>query len=253
MYHFFIQAKQVTDKKVYLQGKDVNHIKNVLRMKIGEKISLSDEDGVGYTCSIFDYKNDEIELDILEIEEVSHELPAKITLFQGLPKGDKFETIIQKAVELGIYEIVPVMTNRCVVKLDDKKKANKLKRWNAIAESAAKQSKRTYIPKIMDVVDFKTAIKMSEKYDLHCIPYEQAEGMSATKQFLDNLKKDMNVAFYIGPEGGFEAYEVDFAIENGVKPVSLGKRVLRTETAGMALMSMIMLNYECKYENCTEN
>lgn len=246
MYHFFIQAKQVSDNIVSLQGNDVNHIKNVLRMKIGEKISLSDEDGVGYTCSISSFEKDEILLDILEIQDVSHELPANVTLFQGLPKGDKFETIIQKAVELGVNEIVPVMTKRSVVKLDTKKRENKLKRWNSISESAAKQSKRTYIPKVEEVIDFEEAIKLSAGFDNVCIPYEQAEGMKATKEFLSNLKPDTKVAFYIGPEGGFEEYEIQKAMEYGIKPVSLGKRVLRTETAGMALMSMIMLTYECQ-------
>lgn len=248
MYHFFIQAKQVKHNAVYLEGRDVNHIKNVLRMKIGEKISLSDEDGVGYTCSIAGFGDDTIQLDIIEMKEVSHELPAKVTWFQGLPKGDKMETIIQKAVELGAQEIVPVITKRCVVKLDEKKRENKLKRWNLIAESAAKQSKRTLIPKVSEVLLFDEAIKKAEQFDIVCIPYENAKGMGATKEFLGKLCPGMNVAFYIGPEGGFEQYEIEEAKGNGVYPVSLGKRVLRTETAGMALMSMIMLTYECQME-----
>ncbi len=246
MYHFFIQAKQIKDGRVYLEGKDVNHIINVLRMKTGDKISLTDEDGVCYTCSIVLFDKEIIQLEILEIKDVSHELPAKVTLFQGLPKGDKFETIVQKAVELGVYQIVPVITNRCIVKLDEKKKKNKITRWNTIAESAAKQSKRTYIPKVCDVIDFSMAVDMAKRFDEVCIPYEQAEGMSSTKDFLCRLKPDMNIAFYIGPEGGFEEYEINKAQEAGIKPVSLGKRVLRTETAGMALMSMIMLTYECQ-------
>lgn len=253
MYHFFIQAKQVSDNKIYLEGGDVNHIKNVLRMKTGDKISLTDEDGTGYTCSILNIYRDEIEVEILSSQEVSHELSAKITLFQGLPKGDKFETIIQKAVELGACEIVPVITKRCVVKLDDKKKENKIRRWNVIAESAAKQSKRTYIPKVRDVISFSEAVNLSKDFDMVCIPYEQAEGMSATKEFLMDLGPDIRIAVYIGPEGGFEEYEIREAESLGITPISLGKRVLRTETAGMALLSMIMLNLECQAEENLQN
>lgn len=248
MYHFFIQEKQHINETIRIEGTDVNHIKNVLRMKIKDKISLTNEDGVGYTCSIREFKEDFIVLDIIEVFEVSHELPAKITLFQGLPKGDKFETIIQKSVELGVFEIVPVETKRCVVKLDEKKKQNKLKRWNAISESAAKQSKRTYVPRIKDVITFENAVEMSKDYDLICIPYENAEGMKATKQFLDGLSENMKVAFFIGPEGGFEEMEIQNAVSHNITPVSLGKRVLRTETAGMALLSMIMLTYECNMQ-----
>lgn len=248
MYHFFVQAKQHKEDIIRIEGSDVNHIKNVLRMKTGEKLNLTDEDGVGYTCSIKSFDTDSIIVDILEVFEVSHELPAQITLFQGLPKSDKFELIIQKMVELGVHEIIPVETSRCVVKFDDKKKENKVKRWNKIAESAAKQSKRTYIPKVRDIQTFRDAVRISADYDLKCIPYENAEGMKATKLFLNKLKKDMKIAFFIGPEGGFEASEIELAEKNNLEPISLGKRVLRTETAGMALMSMIMMTYECEYE-----
>lgn len=248
MYHFFIEAKQIEGTDVRLTGKDVNHIKNVLRMKIEEKVSLTDEDGVGYICSIKEFDKEQILLEILQKEDISHELPAQVTLYQGLPKGDKFETIIQKAVELGVYKVVPVMTKRSIVKLDSKKKDAKVKRWNAIAESAAKQSKRSIIPKVGDVIDFKDAIKEAADYDVVCIPYEQAEGMLATKTFLENIKAGKRIAFYIGPEGGFEEEEINFALEHKITPVSLGKRVLRTETAGMALMAMIMLNLECQME-----
>lgn len=247
MYHFFIQAKQVCDGIVTMKGSDVNHVKNVLRMKPGEQVSLSDEDGVRYVCEITSLDGDSVFLNVLETEDVSHELPANITLFQGIPKGDKFETIIQKAVELGASKIVPVVTSRCVVKLDEKKRAAKLRRWSLIAESAAKQSKRSCIPEIGEVVDFESAIARADDYDVVCIPYEQAKGMQETKRFLDAIAPGMNVAFFIGPEGGFEEREVSSALARGITPISLGKRVLRTETAGMALMSMIMLNLEMKY------
>lgn len=246
MYHFFILAEQVEERVITVTGSDVNHIRNVLRMRPSEKLSVTDEDGVEYICEIQSLDNEEIKMNILEKKEVSHELPAKIYLFQGLPKSDKMELIIQKTVELGIYEIIPIETRRCVVKLDDKKKESKGKRWNAVAESAAKQSKRTIIPKVMPVMKFHEAIHYAKEFEITCIPYEHAAGMEQTKQLLTSLKPGAPTAFFIGPEGGFEEEEIQFAIQNGIQPVSLGKRVLRTETAGMALLSMMMLELECR-------
>lgn len=246
MYHFFIQAYQVRQDVIKVEGKDVNHIKNVLRMKPSEKVAVTDEDGVEYRCEIRELDEETVWLDVLEKSDVSHELSAEITLFQGLPKNDKMELIIQKAVELGVHEVVPVETRRCVVKLDAKKKENKVRRWNAIAESAAKQSKRSKIPKVSEVVNFQEAVEMAKGYDVVCIPYEQAEGMESLQKFLGQIHSGIKAAVYIGPEGGFEEEEVRAAMENGVMPVSLGKRVLRTETAGMALLSMMMLTLECE-------
>lgn len=246
MYHFFILAEQVEEPVVTVTGNDVNHIKNVLRMKVGERLSVTDEDGVEYKCEIMSLETAQIKLAIIEKKEVNHELPAKIFLFQGLPKSDKMELIIQKAVELGIYEIIPMETKRCVVRLDDKKKESKNRRWNAVAESAAKQSKRTMIPKVMPIMKFRDAIQSVRDFDITCIPYEHAEGMQQTKQLLASLRPGAVTAFFIGPEGGFEEEEIQFAIQNEVQPISLGKRVLRTETAGMALLSMMMLELECR-------
>lgn len=246
MYHFFIQAYQVRQDTIKVEGKDVNHMKNVLRMKPSEEVAVTDEDGVEYRCVIRELQDDAVWLDVLETSDVSHELSAEITLFQGLPKNDKMELIIQKAVELGVHKVVPMETRRCVVKLDAKKRDNKVRRWNAIAESAAKQSKRSKIPKVEEVIDFQTAIGMAKDYDVVCIPYEQAKGMQSLKDFLGRIKSGVKAAFFIGPEGGFEEEEVQAAMEANVMPVSLGKRVLRTETAGMALLSMMMLTLECE-------
>lgn len=249
MYHFFIQAYQVRDDKIKIEGSDVNHMRNVLRMKEGEQVAVTDEDSVEYQCRIAQLDEDAVWLDVVEKSIVDHELPAQIYLFQGLPKGDKMELIIQKAVELGVHSIVPVETKRCVVKLDEKKKASKVKRWNTIAESAAKQSKRTRIPEVLPVMAFKDALAMAKEMEVVCIPYEQAKGMQSLQEFLGKLKPGIRAAFFIGPEGGFEEEEIQQACAQGIHPISLGKRVLRTETASLALLSMMMLQLECRQEN----
>lgn len=248
MYHFFIQAYQVRGNTIKIEGSDVNHMKNVLRMKPGERVTVTDEDSVEYQCHIERLEEDAVWLEIENRSCVDHELCADIYLFQGLPKGDKMELIIQKSVELGVHTIVPVETKRCVVRLDEKKKAAKLKRWNAIAQSAAKQSKRTRIPQIPSIMSMEEAVRMAETFDLVCIPYEQEEGMKGLGKFLDKLHSGMKAAFFIGPEGGFEENEIEMAKQHGIYPVSLGKRILRTETAGLALMSMMMLRLECEAE-----
>lgn len=232
------------EDRIQIVGKDVNHIKNVLRMKPSEEVSVTDEDGVEYHCSIRKLEEEAVWLSVLGKTGRNYELPAKITLFQGIPKGDKMEWVIQKAVELGVHEIVPMETRRCIVKLDDRKKEAREKRWNAIAQSAAKQSKRSLIPKVHPIVSYEEALSMAGKLDLACIPYEQAKGMHTLKTFLGQLKPGITAGFLIGPEGGFEEEEIQLALEQGMEAVSLGKRVLRAETAGMALLSMMMLQLE---------
>ena len=186
----------------------------------------------------------EQEAKILDINGPGRELPIKVYLFQGLPKGDKMETVIQKMVELGVYGIVPVSTKRSIVKLDAKKVANKVKRWNAISESAAKQSKRGIIPRVNDVCTFKQAIDMAKELDMIIMPYEEADDMEKTRNIIRGLKKDTSVGIFIGPEGGFAKEEVNAVMEENGTPITLGKRILRTETAGMAIMSVIMFMME---------
>mgnify|MGYP002568335650 FL=1 len=160
MYQFFVEPQQihVADKSVTITGNDVNHIKNVLRMKIGEEIAVSNgQDGKEYRCGIREYTEDAVLCELRFIKEDGVELPSKIYLFQGLPKADKMELIIQKAVELGVYQVIPVAMKRCVVKLDNKKASSKLTRWQGIAEAAAKQSKRGIIPQITKVMTFAQA------------------------------------------------------------------------------------------------
>lgn len=247
MQHFFVDKSNIDGKIITITGDDVKHIKNVLRMKPGEEISVSDgESDREYRCEIVSLDVDEIVCKLLFIKEDGVELPVKVTLFQALPKGDKMETIIQKCVELGVAEIVPTETHRCVMKLDDKKKKTKVERYQAIAEAAAKQSKRAYIPKVKPVMTFKQAIASLSEYDVIMIPYEMSEDMDTTKTVFNSLPelKDAKVAVFIGPEGGFEESEVEAVINAGGKAVSLGKRILRTETAGMTVMSFII--YVCE-------
>ena len=188
-------------------------------------------------------KAKQISAKILE-EWENKELPARIHLFQGLPKGDKMELIIQKAVELGAYRVVPVSMKRSVVKLDAKKADAKRKRWNAVSESAAKQSKRSLIPEVAPLMTYKEAVKEAAGYDMVFLPYESADGIRKTRELLASVKPGTDIAVFIGPEGGFEDEEVELARENGAEIVTLGKRILRTETAGLCMLSALMLQLE---------
>lgn len=253
MYHFFVEPFQIHTEDVEILGGDVNHIKNVLRMKAGEEVMISDGFGHEYLCRVEEFLENSVRARILEQRDVAAELPSRIVLFQCLPKGDKMELIIQKAVELGAAEIVPVSSKRCVVKLDAKKEENKRKRWQAIAESAAKQSGRAIIPKVKPAVNFLKALKQSEELDVRLIPYECAgelledghdSAMDKTRSLLSDIHRGQSVGVFIGPEGGFEKEEVDAAIKAGTKPVTLGKRILRTETAGLCILSVLMFRLE---------
>lgn len=243
MYQFFVSPEQIrTDEKsVIITGSDVNHIKNVLRMKEGEEIAVSNGlDGKEYRCGILSFAEDAVYCELRFVKEDAVELPAKIYLFQGLPKADKMELIVQKAVELGAAKIIPVATKRCVVKLDDKKAKSKISRWQGIAEAAAKQSKRAYVPEVMDVMNFREAVSMASQMDVKLIPYELAEDMSHTRDLLEQVCPGKSIAFFIGPEGGFEEAEIAYALEKGVEPITLGKRILRTETAGFTVLSWLV-------------
>ena len=245
MYQFFVEPTQIQDKKIIITGKDFNHIKNVLRMKPGEELSVSNGiDGKEYRGIIEEFSEDEVICTLAFVKEDGVELPSKVYLYQGLPKADKMELIIQKAVELGVYEIIPVATKRAVVKLDEKKSKSKIARWQAISEAAAKQSKRAIVPNVAEVLSFKEALKDCQKADIKVIPYELAEGMDETKEIISSLKPGQDVAIFIGPEGGFDDGEIENAIETGVVPVTLGKRILRTETAGFTILSWIMYQLE---------
>ncbi|MBQ3597284.1 MAG: 16S rRNA (uracil(1498)-N(3))-methyltransferase [Clostridia bacterium] len=244
MFNFFVSSKPI-DGKYYIDGKDFFHIKNVLRMKEGDEILVSD--GVsGNLCVIESFFDDKVTARITEPDFMSTNLPIEIVLFQALPKSDKLELIIQKAVELGANKIVPVQTARCVVKIEEKKKADKTARWQAIAESAGKQSKRCLIPTVLSPLSFKQALELFDDLDLVILPYENHLGMQSTLESLSLIKKGMKVGVFIGPEGGFEQSEVDLAQQKGAKTISLGKRILRAETAAITTLSMLMLFAEMK-------
>ena len=244
MYHFFIETSQLNGKNARILGEDVNHIVNVLRMKIGDKLLVNAGEDWEYLCTIKSIEKEEIILEVEEEHQGARELNVDITLYQGIPKSDKMELIIQKAVELGVKRIVPVMSKRVIVKLDEKKEKNKLERWQSISKASAKQSKRNIIPKIENVLSFKEAILECKDFEKKLIAYELSDDMKKTKEILNSIRENEKIAIFIGPEGGFEADEVNLARKSGFYDISLGKRILRTETAGFVILSNIMLNIE---------
>lgn len=256
MYHFFVSQEQIHEYRdseagqadgmgsIVIRGSDVNHIKNVLRMKTGEEVLISNGVDKDYRCCITEIGAEEVIAGILSVDEEGTELPARLYLFQGLPKQDKMELIVQKAVELGAYQVIPVSMHRSVVKLDAKKAEAKVKRWKGISESAAKQSKRMVIPEVTEVMTVKEALAYAADLDLKLLPYENARGMAATKECIEKVKPGMSIAVFIGPEGGFEDAEVELAKASGFETISLGKRILRTETAGLTTLSILMYQIE---------
>ncbi len=250
MPRFFVEPEQVGGNKIIIEGKDVNHITKVLRMKIGDELTVSDGTGFDYYCAIERIEGDAVFCELRNKWESYSELPVRLTLFQGLPKADKMELIIQKTVELGVYEIVPVAMQRSIAKLDDKKAGRKVERWQSISESAAKQAGRGIIPKVTEPMSFAQALEYAKGMDGILVPYENAKGISYTKEVIKEAKEALEpnsyprLAVFIGPEGGFADTEIEKAQEAGAKLVTLGKRILRTETAGMATLAILMYEFE---------
>ena len=231
MSNFFIDSGNIDGEAAYITGSDVNHIKNVLRMKEDDEIRLSTGNGLLYTAKISEFLPDRIVCKIVDCEGGKSELPAKIILFQGLPKKDKMELIIQKAVELGVSEIVPVMMKRTIVKLEDsKKELKKLERWRTISLTAAKQSGRIIVNE---------AVKKAESLEFNLIPYENEKGMDRARELVKEANGKKSIGIFIGPEGGISEEELELAMKMGALPISLGNRILRTETAGLALISVL--------------
>ena len=243
MHQFFVEKENVGTDRITITGSDVNHIGNVLRMKPGEKIRVSDSQARSFFCHIEKITEDEVVAYIDEQDERGTEFAHRVYLFQGLPKGDKMELIIQKAVELGVYEIIPVAMKNCVVKLDAKKAENKVKRWQAIAESAAKQSKRTVIPRVQMPVSWKEAQAMAKELDVTLVPYENERGMAATREIISGIEDGATIGVMIGPEGGFAEEEIA-QVSGNMHRISLGRRILRTETAGLATLSMLIYSLD---------
>lgn len=239
MHRFFAEPGQIGEKEIVITGADVNHIRNVLRMRADEEVLIADGQGAEYRCKLTDLGENEVRAQILWKLDGNAELASAITLFQGLPKSDKMDLIVQKCVELGVDRIVPVSTKRAVVKLDAKKEQTRLKRWNTISESAAKQSGRGVIPEVSGVMSFEKALEEAKKLDVLLIPYERAEHMAETRRVMGEIRPGQSVGIFIGPEGGFEESEVEEAVAAGAKAITLGKRILRTETTGLAVMAML--------------
>jgi len=227
-----------------ITGSDVNHITNVLRMEKGAEITVLDGKGSEYLCRLDGFSRESISAEILSKQQVRSELPVKLYLFQGMPKSDKMDQIIQKSIELGVYRIIPVFTERSVVKLDSGKKEQKTKRYNTIAESAAKQAGRGIIPEVALPLSWKEALDCAASLDRIILPYELADNMENTRSVLANLPQNGSVGIFIGPEGGFAVSETEDLIRRGASVITLGRRILRTETAGPAILAMMVLLME---------
>ena len=239
MHHFFADPARIGEKEITLTGADVNHIRNVLRMRPGEEVLISDGQGTDYRCKLETLTDEYVAARICWVLEGNAELPSRITLYQGLPKGDKMEFIVQKCVELGVSRIVPMVTKRTVVKLDARKEENRVRRWNGICESAAKQSGRGLVPQVCGLKSFAEAVRDAKQQDVWLFPYELAKDMDHTRELLSSIKPGQSVGIFIGPEGGFEESEAEQAAAAGARSLTLGRRILRTETAGMAVLAVL--------------
>lgn len=248
MTQVFINASDIAEEYIYIDGERAHHLGDVLRVKTGERVyAVCSDNNLRYECSVSECRSDKtLKLLIEDVQSASSELPVRITLFQGMPKSDKLEYVIQKAVELGVYRIVPVMTRRSVVKLSDDKAEKKCARWNLIAKSAAVQSMRDYVPQVSLPMSFGEALSEAEKCDTILMPYELAEGMDETREQLEQIRSGdpSDIAVFIGPEGGFDTEEVDRARSSGGRIITLGKRILRTETAPVTILSWLIYLFE---------
>ncbi len=245
MPRFFVKTEQIENNTITILGEDIKHIKSVLRMKIGETIEICNKDnGKAYNCKITKIEENSIKNIILE-ELKKQENKVKVDIYQGIPKSDKMELIIQKSVELGVNSIIPVEMKRCVSKIDNKDENKKIQRWQKIAESAAKQCGRSIIPEIKKVFKIQDIVNLKEKYDIIIVAYEN-EKENYIKNELIKLKEKngVNIAIVIGPEGGIEESEVNELKQNGAKVVTLGNRILRTETVALNVLSIIMYELE---------
>ena len=245
MYRFYISEDQIAENEITITGSDVNHIRNVLRLEKGDWVVACNGEGKDYVSRVLSVEKDHVCLQVEKVQSTGTELQTKITLFQGIPKKEKMEFIIQKAVELGVYEIVPVMMKRCVVRFSDERKMEKKQeRWQAIAQAAAKQCDRGIIPVVHAPVTMEEAIDMAKDMEFNMIPYELQDGIDKSREIVAHACQKESVGIFIGPEGGFEAKEVEHAVANGIEPITLGKRILRTETAGMALLAFMMFQMQ---------
>ena len=245
---FFVTTNQIEGNTIIIQNEDVNHIKNVLRAKVDDTIDICDCDtSKNYICKIEKIEEKNIYCHIIEEIQSNVETHIQVSIFQGLPKADKMELVIQKSVELGVYDITPVEMKRCVVKLNEKDKIKKIQRWKKISEGAAKQSGRDRIPKINPIVNIHTLCENMKEYDLVLVAYEN-EKVNTLKQELKKVKqaknKELKIAVIIGPEGGIDQEEIIKLESHNAKIITLGTRILRTETVALNMLSIIMYELE---------
>lgn len=246
---FFVKDEQIANQEIIIQGTDVNHIKNVLREKIGSELTICNEKtGQDYLCEIKEIKEENIICHIKEKLLNNVESNIKVTIMQGLPKADKMELIIQKSVELGVNNIIPIEMKRCVVKLKDKDKTKKIERWQKISMVAAKQSGRNIIPKINQIENLKKICETFDNYDIVLLAYENEKENTLKNELIKVKEKikneDVKIAVLVGPEGGIAEEEVKMAKKEGAKVITLGKRILRTETVALNVLSIIMYELE---------
>lgn len=246
---FFVKEDQIKDNEIIILGQDVNHIKKVLRAKKGDELQIcNSQNGENFLCEINDLENENIICKIKEKINKNVESNIEVTIFQGLPKSDKMEYIIQKSVELGVHDITPVEMKRCVVKLNEKDKIKKIDRWQKISEVAAKQCGRNIIPNINQIINLKNVCNLFDKYDIVLVAYEN-ENKNTLKNELEKIKQKYNnreikIGVIIGPEGGIDSEEIKMLQENGAITITLGKRILRTETVALNVLSIIMYELE---------
>lgn len=247
---FFVKEEQIQENQIIILGQDVNHIKKVLRAKIGDELQIcNSQNGENFLCEIDNLEEKKIICQIKEKIQEQVESNIEVTIFQGLPKADKMEYIIQKSVELGVYDITPVEMKRCVVKLNEKDESKKIERWQKISEVAAKQCGRDIIPQINNIINIKNICNLIQEYDMVLVAYENEE-KNTLKEQLENIKKQNNskskvkIGIIIGPEGGLEEKDVETLKENGAKVITLGRRILRTETVALNVLSIIMYELE---------
>lgn len=244
---FFVEKNQISGEKITIKGEDVNHIINVLRNNKGDILQICNyEDGTNYNAEIIDYKKESIACKIIEKLKSKAESNVKITIFQGLPKFDKMELIIQKATEIGVCKIIPIKMKRCVVKINEKDESKKIERWNKIAQIAAKQSMRDQITKVEKIMPFSNILKNIDEFDEVIVAYEK-EKDNTLKKILKSIskKEEYKIGIIIGPEGGIDEKEIEMLKQSTkIKTASLGKRILRTETAGLVMASNIIYELE---------
>ena len=245
---FFVTTNQIEGNTIIIQNEDVNHIKNVLRAKIDDTIDICDSDtSKNYHCKIGQIKENGILCEIIEEINSSVESNIQVSIFQGLPKADKMELIIQKSVELGVNDITPVEMNRSIVKFDNKDKEKKLQRWRKISEVASKQCGRNIIPDIKEIINVKNICNLCPNYDIVLVAYENEKTnrlKDEIKKLKNNTKKDLKIGVVIGPEGGIEEKEIELLKQSNAKIITLGKRILRTETVALNILSILMYELE---------